>query len=332
MAVDLDNAPTVRALKTLAIAGVLDATQLSDAIERTRPTGAEWRSFGVRAVLVVGVTLLFSGVIYFFASSWSSIPGAVKIGLGLALVVGAAGAAAVLGMETWPGKVAAAAAGVFVGPALLVYGSVYQTGADAWELFFGWCLLIVPFALLARQTGLWILWLVLVRAALYLFVTQNGSVPAWGNGGEVNFATVVVACIDVASLIVAEVFAHARRSAARSIVALMILSLGPSTAAAILGRVHADSLAGVVLPMSIVVHLGLLLGHRALRRDAVVVALGTLSSALHIALWVGVELFSRLGKADLLLLIFLYGVFLIVEMGAVAAFLRMQTRVLGGTP
>ena len=59
-----------------------------------------------------------------------------------------------------------------VGPLLTVYGQAYQTGADAWELFLGWGLLVLPWVALARFGPLWLFELLVVNVGLSLYSTQ----------------------------------------------------------------------------------------------------------------------------------------------------------------
>ena len=55
---------------------------------------------------------------------------------------------------------------VLVGALLAVYGQVYQTGADAWQLFAGWAALIAGWAVAGRFVPLWMLVAVLTNVAL----------------------------------------------------------------------------------------------------------------------------------------------------------------------
>lgn len=68
---------------------------------------------------------------------------------------------------------AALFAGAFlVGVLLAVFGQVYQTGADPYGLFVAWAVLILPWAIVGRQAGLWLLFIVLLDLALILYWTQ----------------------------------------------------------------------------------------------------------------------------------------------------------------
>ena len=76
------------------------------------------------------------------------------------------------GLDSGPGRIALLAAGFLVGVLLAVYGQVYQTGADPYGLFVTWGLLIVGWALIGRQAGLWMLTLVLANLSVILYWTQ----------------------------------------------------------------------------------------------------------------------------------------------------------------
>ncbi len=52
-------------------------------------------------------------------------------------------------------RTALLAAGFLFGALFAVFGQIYQTGADSWELFRAWALILLPLALLSRQGGLW---------------------------------------------------------------------------------------------------------------------------------------------------------------------------------
>ena len=61
-------------------------------------------------------------------------------------------------------------ASIITGSLLALFGQVYQTGADTWQLFFGWALLITPWVVIARFPTLWLLWLGLINACLLLYL------------------------------------------------------------------------------------------------------------------------------------------------------------------
>jgi uncharacterized membrane protein len=69
-------------------------------------------------------------------------------------------------LERFPGKLLLLAASTLVGVYIAVFGQIYQTGADSYELFTGWAFLIFPWVALGRFMPLWIFWLGLLNLAL----------------------------------------------------------------------------------------------------------------------------------------------------------------------
>jgi uncharacterized membrane protein len=65
-----------------------------------------------------------------------------------------------------------------VGVLLAVYGQTYQTGADAFELFTGWAVLILGWVLISEFAGLWLIWLILLNTGAILYWHQVGD-PAF---------------------------------------------------------------------------------------------------------------------------------------------------------
>ena len=75
-------------------------------------------------------------------------------------------------------KVALLITCISLGVLLALYGQIYQTGADPWELFFNWALLMLPWALIARFPAIWILWLALINLSGVLYYQTFGGF--WG--------------------------------------------------------------------------------------------------------------------------------------------------------
>jgi uncharacterized membrane protein len=56
-----------------------------------------------------------------------------------------------------------------------LFGQVYQTGADPWQLFFTWALLALPWVWVARFELLWVLWLGLLNLVVGLYFRTWGG-------------------------------------------------------------------------------------------------------------------------------------------------------------
>ncbi len=132
------------------------------------PNHSQWRQFLDKLLLANGGGLLLIGVVFFFAFNWQAIGRFHKFALIEALVL-ASMAAYSRYLVKPSAKVFILAASVFVGVLLAFYGQTYQTGADTWQLFATWAMLITPLAILAQLGALWLLWLILVNLSIVLY-------------------------------------------------------------------------------------------------------------------------------------------------------------------
>ncbi len=144
--------------------------QLNHAFELAdiSPSANRWWHFLDKLLLANGGGLVLIGVVFFFAFNWQAIGRFHKFALIEALVL-ASMAAYSRYLVKPSAKVFILAASVFVGVLLAFYGQTYQTGADTWQLFAMWALLITPWVMLAQFAALWLLWLILVNLSLFLY-------------------------------------------------------------------------------------------------------------------------------------------------------------------
>ncbi|MFQ5401615.1 MAG: DUF2157 domain-containing protein [Anaerolineae bacterium] len=194
----LDLPPTPETLRQLAQNGVLSAAALERALKMTghAPDTKKWGRFLDVLLLVLGTGFIVSGVFFFFAFNWAGMHRFLKLGLLEAAALLAAGAASWRRLDRLSGKIALTAAGLLVGALLALYGQIYQTGADAYELFLTWALLITGWVLISKFTPLWFVWVLLfdlslsfywaqivgeVNSKLYLwlFLLNGGAIVVW---------------------------------------------------------------------------------------------------------------------------------------------------------
>ncbi|MFB6350830.1 MAG: DUF2157 domain-containing protein, partial [Bradymonadaceae bacterium] len=167
-----DEVPvTLSLLEQLEREGLLSETaaRRARAIHRTASGGWAWFD---RTLLGLGATLFVVGLGFLIAFNWHALPKFGKLGLvqaGIAVCLVTAG---LRGLDSNLGNAAVIAGSMLVGVYLAVFGQIYQTGADPWELFAGWAALITGFALLARSQLLWVAWSLLIDLALILFGGQ----------------------------------------------------------------------------------------------------------------------------------------------------------------
>lgn len=160
--------------------GRIAPEKLRDALELAGvlPDAARWRRFIDRTLLFMGVAALAAGVIFFFAFNWQALGRFAKFALAEVPIVAAVAMTWRLGLESMAGKATVLFAALLVGALLALVGQTYQTGADTFELFTAWAAAILPWVLVARFPALWVLWLVLVNAALALYFLTFGTL--WG--------------------------------------------------------------------------------------------------------------------------------------------------------
>jgi uncharacterized membrane protein len=164
---DVQNASAAR-LRALAAEGAWTREQAA-AVECLMRRNLPWRKWLERLLLALGAGLLLAGVIFFFAYNWRAITPFQKFAIVQGAMLACATAAWLVGLQRTGGKILLGAACVLVGVFLAVFGQVYQTGADAWQLFAGWAGLILPWLLLARSGSLWLGWLGLVNLGVTLW-------------------------------------------------------------------------------------------------------------------------------------------------------------------
>lgn len=145
------------------------------------PSPADWRSFLIQLTLWLGTIALASALIFFFAFNWDDLGRFAKFGLVEAAILLALAALWRVGVDSLAGKAMLVALALLTGALLALTGQVYQTGADTYELFAWWAVLILPWALVGRFSPLWLLWLGLVNLAviLYFELAGGGDARLW---------------------------------------------------------------------------------------------------------------------------------------------------------
>lgn len=157
------------------------------------PSAAAWLHFLTRVAFGLGALLVAAGVIHFVAFNWQALPRWGKFALVEAAIVVAIGIVLRVGPDNLVGRVALIAAALFTGALLALVGQVYQTGADAWQLFALWAVAIVPWAIAGRDPILWLLLLALVNAAceIYLATFRGAFSILFGSRGVLRALFVV---------------------------------------------------------------------------------------------------------------------------------------------
>ena len=151
--------------------GVIPEENVQESLNvlEVRPPPHSWRTFLDHLFLWVAGCALGLSVIFFVAYNWEAVDRLVKFGLIQVLILGAIITYCKFSEHKIIGKVSLLVATLFLGALMALYGQTYQTGADPWQLFFNWSLLMLPWALIGRFPALWIIWVGLINLSIVLY-------------------------------------------------------------------------------------------------------------------------------------------------------------------
>lgn len=136
------------------------------------PDRNDWLRYIDRFLTAVGALLIVAGVTAFFAWNWADLHHLAKFALIQSGIAGTAGLSWRFGIDSIGGRASLFVSAFLVGVLLAVFGQVYQTGADPYGLFLGWAVLILPWVIIGRQAGLWMLLQILLLIGVMMFWTQ----------------------------------------------------------------------------------------------------------------------------------------------------------------
>ena len=166
--------------------GAIPREKIYDALSagKVTPDGTAWRSFIDRLLIWLGGSALALSGMFFVAYNWDDIGRFAKFGMVEVSIVLAIAAYWKLGENKVSGKVSLLMATIFLGVLLALYGQTYQTGADTWQLFFNWALLMLPWALIGCFPAIWIVWVGLINLSIVLYFQTLGDLIWHGLGSD----------------------------------------------------------------------------------------------------------------------------------------------------
>lgn len=152
------------------------------------PSNQAWTNFLGNLLLWLGVIALSSSVMFFIAYNWDDLGRFAKFGLVEVFITASVffywwsnKKSALTNTLDVPqkskllGKATLLVASLSIGVLLAFYGQTYQTGADTWQLFFTWALLIIPWTIIAQFPALWIILLALINITVNLYIETFGG-------------------------------------------------------------------------------------------------------------------------------------------------------------
>jgi len=134
-----------------------------------------WQNFLQILFLSLGVSFTVAGILFFFAYNWNNLHKFIKIGLieGLLIVL----TLIVVFSKVKPlfKGIILTGTSVLVGVLFAVFGQIYQTGANAYDFFFGWTLAIAIWVFISNFPPLWLIFILLINLTFGLYLEQVSS-------------------------------------------------------------------------------------------------------------------------------------------------------------
>lgn len=158
-------------LLALLGSGSIPPEKLDDALAAAEilPNRMMWQQFIDKLLLWLGGLAIAFSLMFFIAYNWYELGRFAKFALVESFVILAVACYWKYQHKDLAAQVTLMVASIGLGVLLALYGQTYQTGADPWQLFFNWSLLILPWAVIARFAALWVLVLSLQNIAILLY-------------------------------------------------------------------------------------------------------------------------------------------------------------------
>ncbi|MGL6267015.1 MAG: DUF2157 domain-containing protein, partial [Chitinophagaceae bacterium] len=132
----------------------------------------EWQHFLRLFLLTMGIGFASAGIIFFFAYNWDNLHKFVKLGLVAFLIINSS---LIVILSNFPlpiKQIILTGAVLLTGCFFAVFGQIYQTGADSYDLFLGWTILTTVWVIIANFSPLWLLYIALVNTTIILYADQ----------------------------------------------------------------------------------------------------------------------------------------------------------------
>ena len=157
--------------------GHIPKEKIDEALSITKvfPSEKDWLVFIGQLLLWLGGIAIAFAVMFFIAYNLDNIGKFVKFGAIEALIIISVFAYWKFYSHPIASKVSLLSASILLGVLLALYGITYQTGADTWQLFFTWAMLITPWVIIGRFPALWIVWLTLLNTTIILYESTFNS-------------------------------------------------------------------------------------------------------------------------------------------------------------
>ncbi len=259
--------------------GLVEPGNIDRALRETGvwPSDIAWRHFIERTLTWLGVLALAAALVFFIAYNWAEMGRYAKFAIvQLVMLV------AIAVYTKWPDKPVLSpallvGATVSLGVLMALFGQTYQTGADPWNLFFGWAVLMLPWALIGNSPVLWLVFIALINLAILLYQTTIGLFTLIDSASDDLFLWIMLGTNIVALVFWEWIIRHAPGSSRYGprLIALLIAAI--ATFLAVIAITDLDTRA---IPIALAYPVIILAGYfyyRHRRHDLFMLAVGCLS-------------------------------------------------------
>lgn len=137
----------------------------------------------IQTSYLLGISLILTGIVYFFAANWGYFDRVQKIGLSIALLVLFYLIHFLLKkfikyrpfLSDW----SLFSASIVFGVAVALIGQIYNSHADSYQLFLVWLIPVLALAFITKYMPFYVLAFVLTNLLMFLYVFPSSYFPGW---------------------------------------------------------------------------------------------------------------------------------------------------------
>ncbi len=133
----------------------------------------QWKLWIERLFLGLSTALILASIMFFFAYNWEDLGKWLQFALVEAAILICLIASLFPFKAKLINQTLMLAASFLVGVLLALIGQTYQTGANAWQLFAVWAVVILPWICLSKFAAHWALWLTVANLGLHFWMEQT---------------------------------------------------------------------------------------------------------------------------------------------------------------
>ncbi|ATO19811.1 hypothetical protein BS636_09170 [Acinetobacter sp. LoGeW2-3] len=126
----------------------------------------------LRYLKVLGLALIAVSFLYLIAANWWMLPKIIQLAIPMLILLCSTATSVYVGQQEWVRQSLDTVSGLMLGLSLAVIGQIYQTGADSYQLFLLWAVLLLPW-LYRPNIGIFTMLAVVSQLALYLYFKQS---------------------------------------------------------------------------------------------------------------------------------------------------------------